>query len=94
MNNLYIVSVTGIIIKDKKYLITRRSLNKKVFPGKWTVPGGNLELEDYQNLPKDTSHHWYNIFEKVLKREVKEEVGLDIKNLKYLTSSKARREGG
>ena len=80
------VAITGIIIKDGKYLITRRNLNKKAFPGKWTVPGGNLELEDYQNLPKDTSEHWYNIFEKVLRREVKEEVGLGIKNIKYLTS--------
>jgi len=82
----HIVAVTGIVVKDGKYLITRRNLNKKAFPGKWTVPGGRLEIEDYINLPKDTSEHWYNILEKVLKREVKEEVGLDIKNIKYLTS--------
>ena len=30
--------------------------------------------------------HWYNVLETVVKREVLEEVGLDIKNLKYLTS--------
>jgi 8-oxo-dGTP diphosphatase len=82
----HFISVTGIIIKDGKYLITKRSPDKKTFPNMWTVPGGNLELKDYINEPKDTSQHWYNIFEKVLKREIKEEVGLEVRNIKYLTS--------
>ena len=86
MENKHYIAITGIIIKEGKYLITKRSPTKKAFPNKWTVPGGNLEVEDYIALPKDTSVHWYNIFEKVLRREVKEEVGLDIGNLKYLTS--------
>jgi len=86
MENKHFVAVTGIIIKNGKYLIIKRNLNKRVFPGKWTVPGGNLELVDYVNSPKDTSEHWYNLLEKVLRREVKEETGLEIKNIKYLTS--------
>ena len=81
----YIV-VTGIIIKDGKFLITKRSPTEKAFPNQWTVPGGKLELNDYTKRPKDTSAHWYNIFEDVLKREVTEETGLQIKNIKYLTS--------
>ena len=81
----YIV-VTGIIIKDNKYLITKRSPNEKAFPNLWTVPGGKLEQKDYTSRPKDTSAHWYNIFEDVLRREVTEEVNLEIKNLKYVTS--------
>jgi 8-oxo-dGTP diphosphatase len=85
-NKLHEVSVTGIIVKNGKFLITQRALNKRAFPGKWTVPGGRLELEDYISFPKDTSHHWYNVLEKVLKREVKEETGLEIKNIRYLTS--------
>ena len=83
---LHEVVITGIIIKDGKYLITRRSLNKKRFPGKWTVPGGKLEVSDYKDLPKETEHYWYNVLEKVLKREVKEEVGIEIKNIEYVTS--------
>ncbi|MEK6945705.1 MAG: NUDIX domain-containing protein [Nanoarchaeota archaeon] len=86
MDNKHYIMVTGIIIKDGKYLITKRPLTKKAFPGKWTVPGGNLEVSDYIDLPKDTKDHWYNIFEKVLRREVQEEVGLDVSNIKYLTS--------
>jgi len=85
-NVLHEVVVTAIVVKDGKYLITRRALTKKRFPGMWTVPGGKLETNDYVNLPKDTKDYWYNVLEQVLRREVKEEVGLDIKNIAYVTS--------
>jgi len=84
--NSHDVVVTGIVVKDGKYLITRRALTKKNFPGKWTVPGGNLELRDYLNKEKDIGVYWYNVLEEVLKREIKEEVGLEIKNIGYVTS--------
>lgn len=88
MENQYLheVAITAIIIKDGKYLITRRSPNKKRFPGKWTVPGGKMETNDYLALPKDTEFYWYNVLERTLKREVKEEVGLEVSNVEYLTS--------
>jgi len=81
----YLVA-TVVVIKDNKYLITKRADWEKNMPGKWTVPGGKLEKSDYINTPKDTSDMWYNIFEKVARREVKEEAGVDIKNIGYLTS--------
>ncbi len=65
MNNKHIIAVTGIIIRNGKYLITCRNLNKKAFPGKWTVPGGRLEVSDYIYEKKDTSEHWYHVLEKV-----------------------------
>lgn len=83
---LHEVAITAIIVKDGKYLITRRSMNKRRFPGMWTVPGGRLEVDDYTNLPKDTKDYWYNVLEQVLRREVKEEVGLEITNIEYVTS--------
>lgn len=82
----HLVAVTGIVVKDNKYLITKRASHKKAFPDMWTVPGGNLEVNDYFNEPKDTSHHWYNVIEKVLRREIKEETGLEVKDIRYLTS--------
>ena len=85
-HHLHEVVITAIIVKDGKYLITRRSSNKKRFPGMWTVPGGKLESKDYLELPKDTEHYWYNVLERTLRREVKEEVGIDIDNIRYVTS--------
>jgi len=84
--HLHEVVITAIIIKDGKYLITRRSPNKKRFPGMWTVPGGKMETSDYLQLSKDTEHYWYNVLERTLRREVKEEVGIDINNIEYVTS--------
>lgn len=88
MENSYLheVVITAIIVKDGKYLITRRAPNKKRFPGMWTVPGGKLETSDYVHLPKDTKEYWYNVLEQVVRREVKEEVGLSITNIEYVTS--------
>lgn len=82
----YKISITAIIIKEGKYIITRRSASKKKWPSMWTVPGGKLETHDYISLPKDTVNAWYNVFEKAIRREVKEETGIEIKNIDYLTS--------
>jgi len=88
MDNQYLheVAITAIIIKDGKYLITKRSATKKRFSNMWTVPGGKLESKDYLELPKDTKDYWYNVLERTLRREVKEEVGIDIENIEYVTS--------
>lgn len=88
MRNQYLheVAITAIVVKDGKYLIVRRSPEKKRFPGLWTVPGGKLETEDYLALPKDTEHYWYNVLEQTLRREVAEEVGLEIDHIEYVTS--------
>lgn len=91
---LHEVAITAIIVKDGKYLITRRTLTKKRFPGKWTVPGGKMETFDYLKLPKDTEFYWYNVLEQTLKRETKEEVGLEITNIEYVTSLARVHEDG
>lgn len=85
-NYLHEVAITAIVVKDGKYLITKRSASKKRWPNYWTVPGGRLEVSDYTSWPKDTHGYWYNVLEKTLRREVKEEVGLEIQNITYVTS--------
>jgi len=93
-NKAHYVVVTGIIIKDGKYLIAKRAPTEKAFPNLWTVPGGKLGLKEYSSRQKDTSSHWYNIFEDLLRREVREETGLAVKNIRYLTSLSYVRDDG
>ncbi len=81
---LHRITSTCIIYKDKKYLLLQRSLEKKAFPGKWTVPGGGLSVDDYINTPKTTSEHWYYAVLNSLRREIKEEAGIEVEGLKYL----------
>jgi len=85
-NQAHYVTATVILVKDGKFLITRRANWEKAFPGKWTVPGGKLEVLDYVLREKDTSSHWYNVLEELAKKEVKEEVGLDLREINYITS--------
>ena len=81
---LHRITSTCIIHKDGKYLLLQRSFDKKVFPGKWTVPGGGLSIDDYMNTPKTTSDHWYYALENSLRREIKEEAGVEVGKISYL----------
>ncbi len=69
-------------------LLTKRALHKKVMPGRWTVPGGTLEPKDYREAEpsylNDESPQWYGIAERVLRREIREEVGLEVDDIRYL----------
>jgi len=82
--DLHRVVATAIIHKNGKYLICQRSPSLKVYPGKWGVPGGGLDISDYLNAQKTTSDAWYFAIENSLKREIKEEVGLKVEKPKYL----------
>lgn len=81
---LHRIVSTCIIYKEGKYILLQRSFEKKVFPGKWTVPGGGLTIDDYINLPKTTSDHWYFAVENSLRREIKEEAGIEVGKINYL----------
>ncbi len=83
---LHYLVVTGIVVKDNKYLIAKRSEGEAAFPGLWTVPGGKITPEDYVNTPKDTADSWYNVLEEAVVREVREEVGLEVEKIRYLLS--------
>ncbi len=83
---LHEVVITAIVYKGDRYLIMRRSPGKKRFPGMWTVPGGKLETNDYTSRPKETPEYWYNVLEHTLRREVREEAGIEITDIEYVTS--------
>ncbi|KKR45289.1 MAG: hypothetical protein UT81_C0017G0002 [Parcubacteria group bacterium GW2011_GWA2_40_14] len=82
-----VVTTTLIYKPNLTYLITRRALHKISHPGKWTIPGGGLSVDDYINTK--TSKHgpnlWYDVLEKSLRREIKEEVGLKIGSPELVT---------
>ena len=61
-----ITVVTGIIQNKDKFLIVKRKEKESIHGGLWVFPGGKVEENE-------------DIFT-ALKREIKEEVGLDISN--------------
>jgi 8-oxo-dGTP pyrophosphatase MutT (NUDIX family) len=83
---LHRIAITAIIYNDKgEYLVTKRSPTKKAFPSKWTVPGGGLEVDDYINdAPTTSAGQWYGALEKTLRREVQEEVNVEMEKPQYL----------
>ncbi len=89
---LHRIATTVLIYKPNKdneftYLITRRALHKKMMPGKWTIPGGGLTIDDYINTPSSTegAPQWYGAVENSMKREIQEEVNLEIGKCELLT---------
>ncbi len=88
---LHFVVITGIIVRKREggepeFLIVKRAPHEKAFPNKWTVPGGKLVRSEYEKLPQEYGHpQWYNIAEWVLRKEIKEEVALEIEKPQYLT---------
>ncbi len=66
------VTLECFVKKDGKYLMLHRSPNKRILPGVWMAPGGHREFNE-------------GLFE-CARREVKEETGLDIKNLRIMAT--------
>jgi len=83
---LHFVTATAIVVKDGKFLITKRAAHEKAFPNKWTVPGGKLVRKEYESLPYKTPYpQWYNMMDWLVRKEVREEAGIEIEKPEYLT---------
>ncbi|SRR3990172_9833014 len=65
----HVVAVFAFVEKDGKILLAKRSVNDPQAPGVWSVPGGKVDLEEGRG-----------ILESTLKREVMEEVGIEIED--------------
>ena len=69
-HNFPLVGATAIITNSKKQvLLSKRKKGGLFYPGYWNLPGGLIELGETP--------------EKAVEREVKEEVGIKIKVIKY-----------
>jgi 8-oxo-dGTP pyrophosphatase MutT (NUDIX family) len=83
---LHFVTATAIILKDGKFLIVKRSPTEKAFPDKWTVPGGKLVYKEYKDLPYKTDFpQWYGMMDWLVRKEVREETGIEIERPSYVT---------
>lgn len=67
------ICANGIIEYQGKYLICKMPQNKGVYPGQWAIPGGGID-------PGET-------MEQALAREIWEEVGLKIHQIRPLLFS-------
>lgn len=74
---MFIVNVEGAIYKNKKWLLIRRSEKEEHAGGSLSLVGGKVEKEGTSS----------DILEKTLKREIAEEVGIEVSNLRYVNSS-------
>jgi 8-oxo-dGTP pyrophosphatase MutT (NUDIX family) len=82
---LHRVAATAIIYRpDYTYLIIKRGDEKRVHPGRWLVPGGGLSVDDYINTPAGVDGQWGRALEVALRREIQEEVGLEIGHPEYI----------
>jgi 8-oxo-dGTP pyrophosphatase MutT (NUDIX family) len=92
-NELHRIAITGIVWRQeqdgsRRYLITKRAPFKKVWPNKWTVPGGGVEASDYMageaTYQNSESPQWYGAVETTLRREIREEAGVEVDDIRYL----------
>lgn len=70
---MFKINVSAIINKGSEILIIQRSETEDMFPGFWGIPGGTMEVSDRS-------------IEDCLRREIMEEVGIEIGNIHFLTS--------
>jgi NADH pyrophosphatase NudC (nudix superfamily) len=75
---MFIVNVEGAIIKNNKWLIIERSKKEEHAGGLLSLVGGKVEIEGNSK----------DILERTVKREIVEEVGIEVKdNIKYVHST-------
>jgi 8-oxo-dGTP diphosphatase len=74
---MYIVNVEGAIYKNKQWLLIKRSEKEEHAGGTLSLVGGKVDKEGNTT----------DILERTLKREIFEEVGLEVTNLRYVNSS-------
>jgi len=64
------IGVDNIIVNNQgQILLIKRPLTEKIFPGKWSLIAGKME--------------WGETVEQALKREAREEVGVEVEVIRY-----------
>ncbi|AIF66138.1 NUDIX hydrolase [Terribacillus saccharophilus] len=74
---MFVVNVEGAIYRDGKWLMIKRSEKEEHAAGCLSMVGGKCDLEGVST----------DILERTLKREIFEEVGIEVEDLTYVNSS-------
>jgi len=62
--------VVGVVLKGDRFLVERRGLDEKIDPGVVCLPGGHVKKNESR--------------EEALKRELREELGIRVKGLRFI----------
>lgn len=82
----HLILVNAVVEKNGKILVSQRSWEETHMPGKWTIPGGKVE--------KTPGNIW-NVIEKTLVNEIREETGVEItEDFRLLTNNTFIRSTG
>lgn len=89
-DKLISVVVSGVVYMEGRCLILKRDESEAEGPGKWGLPGGKMQWSDFKirgRRPPNGSILTYNSpIQTVLRREIKEEAGIEVKTgLIYLS---------
>lgn len=84
-NRLHIVNVEGAVYRKGRYLIVRRGSDETHMPGRLSLVGGGIESQDEQDT---------DVLLATLRREIVEEVGVQIGTVTYVTSWTFRTDEG
>ena len=79
-----IVGSCMIYDQEVRFLALKRRPDLKVYPGLWTVPAGGMDRDDYALLPQTSPDGWENPLEIAMRREIKEEAGVEVGALEPL----------
>lgn len=88
----FVANVLVVRLEDMRCLILKRDEREVAHPGKWATPGGKLEWSDF-DIKKPSRMNgevidFENAIEDLLRREAKEEAGVDLSDdFRYINSN-------
>ena len=80
----YVVNVEGAVVRDDAYLVIERGADEDHAPGSLAFPGGKVETPPGGRDP----------IESTARRELREEVGVDVSEVEYVLSSTFETDDG
>ncbi len=82
MNCRYIIA--GIVQNGDKIILGKKTKGQPPYPDVWHTPGGGVENFEKAKFLFDKKDYDNEFFHSELKREIKEETGVEIKNIKNI----------